>query len=70
MPYDTTNYIYVHPKAHGQPAYLQHETKEDKTNEQTEILRRNGPVMKSVEAGIIVWRERFMNVGFEPGVKE
>ena len=51
MPYDTTNYIYVHPKAHRQPAYLPHETKKDKTNEQTEMLRRNGPVIKSVEAG-------------------
>jgi len=65
----------VHPKAHGQPAYLPHETKKDKTNEQTEMLRRNGPVIKSVEAGteyhiVGLWRERFMNVGFEPGVKE
>ena len=40
-----------------------------------EMLRRNGPVVKSVESVLrlegSLWRERFVEeVGFETGVKE
>ena len=39
------------------------------------MLKRNGPVVKSVESVLrlegILWRERFVKeVGLEPGVKE
>jgi len=37
----------------------------------TEMLTRNGPVIKSMESVSSLWWERFVKgVGFEPGVKE
>jgi len=49
-------------------------TKKLKTKK-TEMLRRNGPVMKSMESVLSLegslWWERFVKeVGLEPGVKE
>ena len=58
---------------------LPHGTKQKrvmkKLKTETEMLRRNGPVIKSVESVLrpewSLWRERFAKeVGFEPGVKE
>ena len=44
-------------------------------NKKTKMLRRNGPVIKSVESVLrpeeSLWCERFVEeVGLEPGVKE
>jgi len=46
-----------------------------KLKHKTEMLRRNGPVVKSVESVLklagSLWWERFVKeVGLEPGVKE
>ena len=59
---------------------LSHGTKEKKImkkliTKKTEMLRRNGPVVKSVESVLrlewSLWSERFVKeVGLEPGVKE
>ena len=58
---------------------LPHGTKQNrvmkKQQTKTEMLRRNGPVTKSVEAVLrpeeSLWWERFVKeVGLEPGVKE
>ena len=48
---------------------------EETKNKKTEMLRRNGPVERSVELVLrlegSLWRERFVKeVGLEPGVKE
>jgi len=44
-----------------------------KPTTKTEMLRRNGPVIKSIESAMrpkeSLWWERFV-VGFQPGVKE
>jgi len=59
---------------------MTHGTKQKKNNKETknkktEMLRRNGPVMKSMESVLSLegslWWERFVKeVGLEPGVKE
>ena len=58
---------------------LPHGTKQKrimkKQKHKTEMLRRNGPVVKSVESVLrlegSLWGERFVKeVGLEPGVKE
>jgi len=45
-----------------------------KNKQKTKMLRRNGPVVKSVESVLKpegLWWERFVEeVGFEPGMKE
>jgi len=48
---------------------------EETKNKKTEMLRRNGPVERSVELVLrlegSLWRERFVKeVGLEPGVNE
>jgi len=53
--YDTTRYIFVRPKADGQPAESATWDKKQKSNEEndktkTQMLRRNGPATKSVES--------------------
>jgi len=49
--------------------------KKTKKNLKTKMLRRNRPVIKSMESVLsrkkVLWWERFVEeVGFEPGVKE
>jgi len=51
------NYIYMRPKADGRQLNLPHVTKEQNSNEETknqnQMLRRNGPVLKSVQSDSI-----------------
>jgi len=57
---------------------LSHGTKQkcnEETETKTEMLRRNSPVMRSVESVLglegSLWCERFVKeIGFKPGVKE
>ena len=58
---------------------LPHETKQKrlmkKLKIKTEMLRRNGPVIKAVESvlrpeGSLWWKRFVKKVGLEPGVKE
>ena len=77
--YDTMNYIYMRPKADGRQLNLPHVTKEQNSNEETknqnQMLRRNGPVLKSVQSVLgpewsLRW-ERFVKaLGFKRGMKE
>jgi len=72
----------MHPKAEEQPAFnLLHGTKQKtkrvmKKTKKTEMLRRNGPVMKSVECSPEAGRESMVGkisereIDFEPGAKE